>query len=95
MEKKAQGRGHRRRNRGVIKNTIREAFRREFPEDTVDVADGYKVNIHVMVVSRRFDRMSEKKKQDLMWKIIDETDLTDKEKALISLAYPVSPAEIK
>ena len=47
------------------------------------------------VVSRRFDAMEEAAKQDLLWKIIDTTDLTDDEKRLISLVMPVSPAEIK
>jgi len=32
---------------------------------------------------------------DWMWKVIDRTDLTDAEKQLISLVYPISPAEIK
>ncbi|HUS91271.1 MAG TPA: hypothetical protein VM695_05440 [Phycisphaerae bacterium] len=83
------------RNREAVMDIIRGAFRREFPEDTVDISDGYKDNIHVLVVSRRFDDLTEQQKQDLMWQIIDGTDLTDDEKRLISLAYPVSPAEIK
>jgi hypothetical protein len=78
-----------------VKLILRDAFRAEFPEDTVDVSDGYKGNIHVMVVSRRFDAMKERDKQDLMWRVVDGTDLTDKEKHLISLLYPVSTEEIK
>jgi hypothetical protein len=74
---------------------IQDAFRRRFPHDTVDVSDGYEDNIHVLVVSREFDRMTEKQKQDLMWKIIDSTPLNDDKKKLISLVFPVSPAEIK
>ena len=84
----------RRRPRQEVKEVLREAFRREFPEDTVDISDGYKGNIHIMVVSRRFDRMSERKKQAVMWRIIDSTDLADEQKQLVSLAYPISPAEI-
>jgi len=83
------------RNRDEIKAVIENAFREEFPRDTVDLSDGYKNNIHVLVVSRSFDDMSEKDKQDILWGVIDATDLTDAEKALISLVYPVSPAEIK
>jgi hypothetical protein len=83
------------RSRNEVKRLVYEAFRKEFPEDTVDLSDGYKENIHVMVVSREFDRMREREKQDLMWKIIDSTDLSEDEKGLISLVFPVSPAEIK
>jgi len=74
---------------------LREAFRKRFPNDTVDISDGYKDNIHVMVVSREFDEMGEREKQELMWEIIDSTELAENEKTLISLVYPVSPAEIK
>ncbi len=83
------------RARDEIKNVLKKAFRECFPEDTVDVSDGYQENIHVLIVSRKFDGMTEKAKQDLMWDVIDGTILTDEEKQLISLAYPVSPAEIK
>ena len=83
------------RNRTEIKTVLEDAFRKEFPNDTVDMSDGYQNNIHVLVVSRRFDAMSEKNKQDVLWGVIDATDLTDAEKVLISLVYPVSPAEVK
>lgn len=83
------------RNRDAVKLILEKAFRGEFPTDTVDVSDGYQNNIHVMVVSRKFDLLSEKDKQDLMWRIIDQTDLSPEEKGLISLAYPISPNEIK
>ena len=83
------------RSRIEIKAVLEKAFREEFPNDTVDLSDGYQNNIHVLVVSRRFDAMSEKAKQDVLWGVIDTTDLTDAEKTLISLVYPVSPAEVK
>ena len=83
------------RPRDEIKSLIEKAFRVRFATDTVDVSDGYQDNIHVMVVSRQLDDMSEAEKQDLMWRIIDGTDLTAPEKALISLVMPVSPSEIK
>ena len=83
------------RNRTEIKTVLEDAFRKEFPKDTVDLSDGYQNNIHVLVVSRRFDGMSEKDKQDVLWGVIDATDLTDAEKVLISLVHPVSPAEVK
>jgi len=83
------------RNRTEIKTVLEDAFRKEFPKDTVDLSDGYQNNIHVLVVSRRFDGMSEKDKQDVLWGVIDATDLTAAEKVLISLVHPVSPAEVK
>ena len=84
------------RPRDDIKKTIYDAFRRAFPDDAlVDISDGYQENIHVMVVSRSFDGMAEREKQDWLWSILDSTELTDEEKGLVSLLYPVSPAEIK
>ncbi len=83
------------RNKSEIKAILEAAFRKVFPNDTVDISDGYQDNIHVLVVSRRFDAMTEKDKQDALWQIIDETDLTDAEKTSISLVMPVSPAEVK
>jgi len=83
------------RSRERIKTTLRNAFRREFPHDTVDVSDGYRGNIHILVVSRRFDRMSEREKPGFMWQIINKTDLTEDEKSLITVALPVSPQELK
>lgn len=86
---------HRSRSRGTIKSILVTAFRREFQNDTVDISDGYQDNIHVMVVSRRFEQMGEQAKQDLLWRIIDQTNLSDAEKSLISLVYPICPSEIK
>lgn len=83
------------RDRTRIKAMLREAFQKRFPRDTVDISDGYKDNIHVLVVSREFDKLSATAKQDLMWQIIDSTNLTTDQKLLISLVYPVSPSEIK
>lgn len=86
---------NRSRTRSEIKRILENALRKEFPNDTVDISDGYRDNIHVLVVSRRFDELEEKSKQELIWRIIDSSRLTPVEKRLISLVYPVSPAEIK
>ncbi len=83
------------RNRDEIKKLLESAIRAEFPKDTVDISDGYKENIHVLVVSRRFDKMTEEEQRDLLWGLIDKGGLDDDEKALISLALAVSPAMIK
>lgn len=82
-------------DRDRVKRTLEDSFRREFPRDTVDISDGYGDNIHVLVVSRRFDPLDEKSKQDLLWSIIDKSPLSEQERGLISLVLPVSPAEIK
>ena len=83
------------RSREDVKQILAQAFRRVFPQDTVDISDGYMDNIHVMVVSRQFDSMNEAQKQDCLWSIIDSTDLSEDEKTLVSLVYPLSPAEIR
>ena len=68
----------------------------KFEGGMVDVSlSGIRDNIHVVVMSRRFDDMLEKEKQDLLWKIIDESDLTEEEKLRISLIVPLSPDEVK
>lgn len=83
------------RSRESVKEILRKAFRRKFPNDTVDVSDGYQDNIHVLVVSREFDSMTEKQKQQVLWRVVDSAGLTDAEKSLISLVYPLSVAELK
>lgn len=78
-----------------LKQKIEELLKAEFPGETVDVSDGYKDNIHIVVVSRKFDGMREKEKLDAVWQTIDGSDLTDAQKALISLIVPYSPRELK
>lgn len=87
--------GKRKRSRTQIKTALVDAFRKDFPNDTVDVSDGYQDNIHLLVVSRKFDDMDEAQKQDMLWSIIDRSPLTEEEKQLISLVLPLSPAQIK
>jgi hypothetical protein len=78
-----------------LKKRIEQYLRPLFPEDTVDVSDGYHDNIHVVVVSRKFDGMTEKQKQDYLWGLIDKGSFNDPEKAKISLIIPASPGELK
>jgi len=96
VERKA---GSRRRSppRGpiLIKHTLEKAFRKEFPKDTVDISDGYKGNVHVLVVSRRFDGLPESDKHDLLWGIVRNSGLTLQETNRVSLLLGLSPAEIK
>ena len=83
------------RSRDEIKKAIEVAIRKEFPTDTVDISDGYGSNIHVMVVSRRFDSMDDVIQRDLLWTLIRSAGLDDQEEALISLALTISPSTIK
>ncbi len=68
--------------------------RRRFPHDTVDISDGYEGNIHVIVVSRIFERMGEKTRQAYLWKLMEQADLTDSEGDLVTLVYAISPREL-
>ncbi len=74
---------------------IEAALRPEFPTDTVDVTAGYANNIHIVVVSRRFDGLGESEKQELLWSILDQGNFTDAEKGRISLMLTYSPANLK
>ncbi len=80
-----------------LKRRIHDVLRGQFKEfgETVDVSDGIGDNIHVVVVSRKFDNMREKEKQGLLWGTIDASDLTDAQKVKISLVLPYSPDDLK
>jgi uncharacterized membrane protein len=39
----------------AFKEKVQQVFKREFPDDTVDVSDGYHDNVHVVIVSRKLD----------------------------------------
>lgn len=83
------------RNREETKAAIEAALRTEFPTDTVDVSNGFEKNIHVLVVLRRFDSMTDQEQLDLLWKLIDGAGLSPDEAAQISLVLPASPALLK
>jgi acid stress-induced BolA-like protein IbaG/YrbA len=78
-----------------LKKKIETILRARFPGETVDVSDGHGDNIHVIVVSRQFDGIGEKAKQDLLWCTIDDSDISDAEKVKISLILPYSPGDLK
>lgn len=74
---------------------IRNIIKPHFPEDTVDVSPGYHDNVHVVVMSRKFDNMGENEKLEFLWDILDKSDLEDEVKTRISLLLPLSPADVK
>ena len=79
-----------------VKNKIEKTLRKEFNENsTIDVSNGFRDNVHIVVVSWKFTGKSEKKKQEMLWSIIENSDLSESEKNKISLLLPFSPEELK
>ncbi len=62
--------------------------------DLVDVSNGFDDNIHVVIVSRKFDGQRTKEKQDLIWGELT-SHLNPEEWGKISLSVGVSPEEVK
>ena len=88
--------GTKTRRKDDLPDRIRGILKTEFPDETVDVSlSGIRDNVHVIVVSNKFDRMTEKKKQDYLWELIDESSLSEEEKLRISMVLPVSPKELR
>jgi hypothetical protein len=73
------------------------ALRAQFPGEGnyVDVSDGYDDLIHVLVVSRIFDGMTEPARQDLVWEALEQAPLTRDQKRLVSLVVPLTPDQVK
>lgn len=63
-------------------------------DDMVDVSDGSNDNIHVVVVSRKFDGQRLKEKHDLIWSELSQ-HLAPEEWGRVSLSIGVSPEELK
>lgn len=78
-----------------LKKKIEAILTAQFPGETVDVSDGHMDNVHVIVVSRKFNGLREKEKQELLWGFIDKSNLSDEEKVKISLILPYSPSDLK
>ena len=83
------------RSRAVLKQLLRTAFRAKFPQDTVDISDGFEGNIHVLVVSNVFDKMGERTRYSFLWRIVERTELTPDEKDLITVLLAYSPRELR
>ena len=80
-----------------LKQKIRDALKQGYfrdESDFVDVSDGYDDNIHVVVVSRKFEGKRLKEKQDLIWSELVK-NLSKDEWGRVSLSVGVSPEEIK
>lgn len=78
-----------------LKPLIVAALRKEFPNDTIDISDGYMGNVHVLVISRRFDNQNESVRTKLLEEIIAASGITKAQQKKISLLLALSPGEIK
>jgi len=76
-----------------IEDTLRSGYFND-PKDLVDVSDGLDDNIHVVVVSRKFDGRRGREKHDLIWSVLIGK-LTPEEWGRVTLSIGVSPEEIK
>jgi len=76
-----------------IHDSLKDAYFNA-PDDMVDVSDGPADNIHVVVVSRKFDGSRMKEKDDLIWSVLVKK-LRKKEWGKISLLVGASPEEVK
>lgn len=62
--------------------------------DAVDVSDGHDENIHVVVVSRKFDGRRLREKNEFLWSILTE-QLAPDDWGRVTLTIGVSPEDIK
>ncbi len=82
---------------GTLKRKIYDVLKQAYfkdPDDLVDVSDGSGDNVHVVVVSRKFDGLRMREKHDLIWSVLAH-NLQPVEWGKISLSVGASPEEIK
>jgi acid stress-induced BolA-like protein IbaG/YrbA len=81
----------------TLKQKVRDVLKRGYfrdDDDLVDVSDGDDDNVHLVVVSRKFDGKRLKEKQDLIWSELVQS-LLPEEWGRVTLSVGVSPEEIK
>jgi len=80
-----------------LKRKIHDVLKRGYfrdADDLVDVSDGDEDNIHVVIVSRKFDRRRTREKEDVIWSELTNS-LAPEEWGKVSLSVGASPEEIK
>lgn len=80
-----------------LKQKIHDVLKQGYfkaPDDLVDVSDGSDGEIHVVVVSRKFDGRRLKEKNDLIWSELTR-GLAPEEWGRVSLSVGASPEEVK
>jgi hypothetical protein len=76
-----------------IRDVLKNGYFRDL-DDLVDVSDGPDDSIHLVIVSRKFDRQRMKEKDDLIWSDLVR-GLSPEEWGKVSLSVGASPEEIK
>ncbi|WP_435020960.1 hypothetical protein TA3x_002113 [Tundrisphaera sp. TA3] len=76
-----------------IVDVLKQHYFRD-PADLVDVSDGYDDNVHVVIVSRKFDGKRIKEKNDLIWDILSG-HLPPDDWGHVTLSIGVSPEDLK
>lgn len=76
-----------------IQNVLADAYFKD-RGDLVDVSDGDDDNIHLVIVSRKFDGKRMKEKNDLIWSVLLDK-LAPQEWGKVSLSIGASPEELK
>ncbi|MBI2875354.1 MAG: hypothetical protein HYY20_00555 [Candidatus Tectomicrobia bacterium] len=81
----------------TLKKKVYDVLRKGYfsdPDDAVDVSDGPEDSIHLVIFSRKFNRINMKEKHDLIWsELMQKLDADEWSK--ISLSIGASPEEIK
>jgi stress-induced morphogen len=80
-----------------LKRKIRKVLKDNYfkaSQDLVDVSDGEEDDIHLVVVSRKFDGRRMKEKSDMIWSVLVEK-LSPEEWGKITLTVGTTPEEIK
>lgn len=76
---------------------IRDVLKGDYfkdPDDLVDVSDGPEVNIHLVIVSRKFVGHRMKEEDDLIWSVLVKK-LRPEEWGNVSLSVGANPEEMK
>jgi len=66
---------------------VEKALRSEFPQDTIDLEEGYQGRIHLRIVSKRFNGMKERSKQSLVREILEGALGADAQYVSLILPY--------
>lgn len=64
-----------------------EALREDVPTDTIDISEGYNGHIHVKLISRRFNGLSETQKQTFIWDLLRSQLGSDAQSVSLALVY--------
>ncbi|NSW57461.1 MAG: hypothetical protein HPY44_15745 [Armatimonadetes bacterium] len=66
---------------------VESVLRASFPTDTIDVSEGYMGRAHVKIVSKQFNGLSEREKQEMVWKLLRDGLGTDAQDVAFVLAF--------